>query len=203
MLIKKLKHIWRRYLHKANPTNLVGDIPMKNQNSLGDMRQKMWTKSLTTFAGINSFVQTYVVANICDISWDYLWYFCFDIIFPKYSAHLSDWSPVLFELFICYVSSFRYFFYGKVLCQGHSFMSHQCTGVSIVVIQCVNPTVNFCLILSIIIALLIVTTVHTCCNCVFSALLTRLSIVYYLHDFWSYLVWQHFIMFRLFIMLII
>ena len=58
-------------------------------------------------------------------------------------------------------------------------MSHQCTGVSIVVIQCVNPTVNFCLILSIIIALLIVTTVHTCCTCVFSALLTRLSIVYY------------------------
>ena len=105
-------------------------------------------------------------------------YFCFDIIFPKYSAHLSDWSPVLFEPFICFVSSL--FFSMFFLWQGHSFMSHQCISVSIVVIQCVNPTVNFCLILSIIIALLIVTTVHTCCNCVFSALLTRLSIVYYM-----------------------
>ena len=36
------------------------------------------------------------------------------------------------------------------------------------------------IILSIISALLIVTTVHTCCNCVFGALLTRLSIVYYM-----------------------
>ena len=107
-------------------------------------------------------------------------YFCFefDIIFPTCSAHLSDWSPVLFELFICYVSSIRYVFYGKVLCQGHSFMSHQCTGVSIVVIQWIQQSIS--VYFFIIFALLIVTTVHTCCNCIFSALLTRLSIVYYM-----------------------